>query len=63
MKPCYVPGCSVGYELGIHVALCPLRESVLLVMLVFRLLSQRVSCYVASIIACCAQVLFPRQGN
>ena len=25
MKLCCVPGCSVGYELGIHVALHPLR--------------------------------------
>ena len=29
MKLCCVPGCSVGYELGIHVALRPLRQSVL----------------------------------
>ena len=35
MKLCCVPGCSVGYELGIHVALRLLRRSVLLVMLVF----------------------------
>ena len=28
-------GCSVGYELSVHVALRPLRQSVLLVMLVF----------------------------
>ena len=34
-KLCCVPGCSVGYELGVHVALRPLRQSVLLVMLVF----------------------------
>ena len=35
MKLCCVPGCFVGYELGVHVALRPLRQSVLLVMLVF----------------------------
>ena len=35
MKLCCIPECSVGYELGVHVALCPLRQSVLLVMLVF----------------------------
>ena len=51
MKLCCVPGCSVGYELGVHVALRPLRQSVYIACDVsVRLLSQRVSCYVASII-------------
>ena len=35
MQLCCVPGCSVGYELGVHAALRPLRQSVLFVMLVF----------------------------
>ena len=51
MKLCCVPGCSVGYELGIHVALRPLRQSVLLVMLVFDCCPREYpAMYVASII-------------
>ena len=54
MKLCCVPGCFVGYELGVHVALRPLRQSVYIACNVsVRLLSQRVSCYVASIIVLC----------
>ena len=34
MKLCCVPDCSVGYEFSVHVALRPLRQSVLLVILV-----------------------------
>ena len=54
MKLCCVPGCSVGYELGIHVALRPLRQSVLLVMLVFDCCPREYpAMYVASIIVLC----------
>ena len=62
MKLCCVPGCSVGYELGVHVALRALRQSVLLVMLVFDCCPRE---YPAMwpVSSCCAQVLFPRQGN
>ena len=61
MKLCCVLGCSVGYELGVHVALRPLRQSVLHVMLVFDCCPREYpAMWPAS--SCYAQVLFPRQG-